>query len=231
LRIAIFGVDGELVIESGQIGLINIRNQNLYRKIQKKLYRDLENNLENEIVFFEDKERLINEIVYVQDVESYTFNNKQFLDAFCKRIINEINTDLSNKTIETESYAKLLKPFINDLNLLEIEYSLKEELDQTFYTKIPNISFKDNDELDCLDKILNIIKINNKLLRKKYFVFNRIHSLLTRDELISLNKFVKCSDVSFLLVDCLNENDIKIKNNVNIFEDFSSFTIINENMI
>jgi CRISPR type II-A-associated protein Csn2 len=229
IKASIFGIDSSLEINEGEIGLLNIHNKVIYRKIVKTLLSDFDRFENNEIVFIKGEERLLsNQIEYIHDINLYNFNSKKILDEVIKRLNKEINQDTKIKILETENYIKLIGPLLEELNILEIDYEYKNELDLSFYSKIPGISFKVNDELDPLEKIIAIININLKLFNKKIHIFNSVIKSLTNEEIILLNDYVEKTNITLLLLDYLDDCDVVIAKNLCINHEFGVYSIKND---
>ena len=229
IKASIFGIDSSLEINEGEIGLLNIYNKAIYRKIVKTLLSDFDRFENNEIVFIKDEERLpSNQIEYIHDIHLYNFNSKKILDEVIKRLNKEINQDTKIKILETENYIKLIGPLLEELNILEIDYEYKNELDLSFYSKIPGISFKVNNELDPLEKIMAIININLKLFNKKIYIFNSVIKSLTNEEIILLNDYVEKTNITLLLLDYLDDCDVVITKNLCINHEFGVYSIKND---
>lgn len=229
IKASIFGIDSSLEINEGEIGLLNIHNKVIYRKIVKTLLSDFDRFENNEIVFIKGEERLLsNQIEYIHDINLYNFNSKKILDEVIKRLNKEINQDTKIKILETENYIKLIGPLLEELNILEIDYEYKNELDLSFYSKIPGISFKVNDELDPLEKIMAIININLKLFNKKKYIFNSVIKSLTNEEIILLNDYVEKTNITLLLLDYLDDCDVVITKNLCINHEFGVYSIKND---
>ena len=229
IKASIFGIDSSLEINEGEIGLLNIHNKVIYRKIVKTLLSDFDRFENNEIVFIKGEERLLsNQIEYIHDINLYNFNSKKILDEVIKRLNKEINQDTKIKILETENYIKLIGPLLEELNILEIDYEYKNELDLSFYSKIPGISFKVNDELDPLEKIMAIININLKLFNKKIYIFNSVIKSLTNEEIILLNDYVEKTNITLLLLDYLDDCDVVITKNLCINHEFGVYSIKND---
>jgi CRISPR type II-A-associated protein Csn2 len=229
IKASIFGIDSSLEINEGEIGLLNIHNKAIYRKIVKLLLNDFDKFENNEIVFIKEGERLLsNQIEYIHDINLYNFNSKKILDEIIKRLNKEINQDTKIKISETENYIKLINPLLEELNILEIDYEYKNELDLSFYSKIPGISFKVNDELDPLEKIMAIININLKLFNKKIYIFNSAIKSLTNEEIILLNDYVEKTNITLLLLDYLDDCDVVITKNLCINHEFGVYSIKND---
>ena len=229
IKASIFGIDSSLEINEGEIGLLNIHNKVIYRKIVKTLLSDFDRFENNEIVFIKGEERLLsNQIEYIHDINLYNFSSKKILDEVIKRLNKEINQDTKIKILETENYIKLIGPLLEELNILEIDYEYKNELDLSFYSKIPGISFKVNDELDPLEKIMAIININLKLFNKKIYIFNSVIKSLTNEEIILLNDYVEKTNITLLLLDYLDDCDVVIAKNLCINHEFGVYSIKND---
>lgn len=226
--IKFFGIDRYLALDEGQLGLINIHNHSLYKKSVSFMNYELDNFENNEIVFLEEDKRLDGKkIEYLQDVFLYTFNTKNILDALIKMLKNTINEDVFFKETIDKQYLSLIMPLLNEANLLEIEYDYKQNLDTSFYSKIPNLSFKENDELQPLDKIINIMKTNIKLFNKNIFVMNGIMRILNVDDLKCLSDFCRKVGAKLLLLDYIEDSEVVIRNNLCIDEEYGTYTVGN----
>ena len=116
-------------------------------------------------------------------------------------------------------------------DILEVDYEYKEELDFSFFSKIPGFNFSANDEKDPIDKIIDILNINIKVLKKKYFVFNQTMSLMTKEELIKLNDFVVSNNCNLLIIDNMDENEIIFINNLCVDRDYGAYSLAKDDMI
>ena len=227
MKASINGINFDLEIKKGEMALLNIHNVVLYGKVVDNLLNDLANETANEIVFLNDEERLLKqEIEYIHDLRTYSFNNKSIVEAVVKAYGNEVNGDIKMKSNEVKLYYELLNPIIEQINLLEVDYDYKKDLDQAFFVKIPGFSFNENETL--LDKLISIIKINTKLFGKKLFVVNSLISSLTTNDFELLNDYVEANGILLFLIDYLCDSDVVITNNVCINEEYGVYSVRND---
>ena len=218
--VSLYGIEKKLITNNTSISVLNINNSILYRSIIRFLRLDLLDETKNEVVFFENQERINGkEIVYIQDLYSYKFDSKLISEKVIKSYIQEVNYDINDKIELTLLYRKLIEKLIMQFDILEVDYEYKEELDFSFFSKIPGFNFSANDEKDPIDKIIDILNINIKVLKKKYFVFNQTMSLMTKEELIKLNDFVVSNNCNLLFIDNMDENEIIFINNLCVDRD------------
>ncbi len=230
--VSLYGIEKKLITNNTSISVLNINNSILYRSIIRFLRLDLLDETKNEVVFFENQERINGkEIVYIQDLYSYKFDSKLISEKVIKSYIQEVNYDINDKIELTLLYRKLIEKLIMQFDILEVDYEYKEELDFSFFSKIPGFNFSANDEKDPIDKIIDILNINIKVLKKKYFVFNQTMSLMTKEELIKLNDFVVSNNCNLLFIDNMDENEIIFINNLCVDRDYGAYSLAKDDMI
>lgn len=222
--VSIIGIENVLNIQEGSISVLNVHNVSLYRQVIRFCLKDLNDKDKNMLVIIDGTERvLLKEICYVNDLFDYSFDNKALVDKLVKPYIAELNTYVSNKENETKMYYNLIKPLIDYVNTLEVDYGFKEELDPNFYLKLLGIDFSINNDSSELEKVLTIIKLEMKVLRKRLFIFNGLLRILTSSEMEELEDFVKENNVYLLLIDNIDESVVVNMSTLYIDDDFGSY--------
>ena len=96
--VSLYGIEKKLITNNTSISVLNINNSILYRSIIRFLRLDLLDETKNEVVFFENQERINGkEIVYIQDLYSYKFDSKLISEKVIKSYIQEVNYDINDK--------------------------------------------------------------------------------------------------------------------------------------
>ena len=224
MKLSIIGIENAIEIIEGDISFLNIHNNKLYRQVIRFCINELNDKAKNLIVIMNDDERFLQkDICFVNNLFDYNFDNKSLVDKLIKPYIMELNTYVSNKENETKMYYNLIKPLIDYVNTLEVDYGYKEELDSNFYLKLIGIDFSINNDSNELEKVISIIKLEMKVLRKRLFIFNGLLRILTSSELEVLEDFVKENSVYLLLIDNIDESVVVNMNYLYIDDDFGSY--------
>lgn len=224
MRLSIIGIENKIEILESNISLLNIHNNKLYRQIIRFCINDLNDKEKNLMVILDEDVRVLQkDICFVNNLFDYSFDNKSLLDKLIKPYIKELNTYVVNKENETNLYYNLIRPLIDYVNTLEVDYGYKEELDPNFYVKLMGLDFSVNNDSNELEKVLSIIKLEMKVLRKRLFIFNGLLRILTSSELEELESFVKENSVYLLLIDNIDESVVVNMNYLYIDDDFGSY--------
>ena len=224
MKLSIIGIENAIEIIEGDISFLNIHNNKLYRQVIRFCINELNDKAKNLIVIMNGDERFLQkDICFVNNLFDYNFDNKSLIDKLVKPYIMELNTYLSNKENETKMYYNLIKPLIDYVNTLEVDYGYKEELDSNFYLKLIGIDFSINNDSNELEKVISIIKLEMKVLRKRLFIFNGLLRILTSSELEELEDFIKENSVYLLLMDNIDESVVVNMNYLYIDDDFGSY--------
>lgn len=224
MKLSIIGIENVIEIIEGDISFLNIHNNKLYRQVIRFCINELNDKAKNLIVITNDDERFLQkDICFVNNLFDYNFDNKSLIDKLVKPYIMELNTYVSNKENETKMYYNLIKPLIDYVNTLEVDYGYKEELDPNFYLKLIGIDFSINNDSNELEKVISIIKLEMKILRKRLFIFNGLLRILTSSELEELEDFVNENSVFLLLIDNIDESVVVNMNYLYIDDDFGSY--------
>ncbi|NCB32340.1 MAG: type II-A CRISPR-associated protein Csn2 [Erysipelotrichia bacterium] len=226
MKVSINGIDQQLCIQEPGVGLLNVHNKQLYRSTCRFLRTKLDESDYNDIVFFEDNERINSkEILYIQDIDLYSFDTKQIVERIVKSYIAELHESVIEKNKETERYRSLIQPVLQSLNLLEVDYDYKEELDSSMYYKMLGIVIEPDEEMPIVERMKSIINVESKIFRKKFYIINHVLPMLTGSEITELNKYVNTSNCYLLFVDYLADSDVVVTNNLIVDEDYGVYSI------
>lgn len=221
----LIGIENELELTIG-ISLLNIHNRYLYKSIVCELLYSNIDNSNNLVLLDENCNRIASKrIIYIHDLLSYEFDSKMIVEKIIKPfLMHEILTDINSKTAECENYRRLIAPLLSFVDSIDIDYSFKEELDISFYTKLIGLDFSVNNQEAPLNKIISILKILSIMRNYDVIIINRAIPLLNDDEILSLKEYCEKNLISILFIDYLEDGEVAIANNLTIGEDFGSYS-------
>lgn len=223
MMIKIFSISKDLFINEGEIGILNIKPQELYLKICLTLLNRISFNEQNDLIILDHEQRLKDkDLLFVSDILSFELDNKAILTKVSKELINYINSDMDIKSEYINENRKVLNLLSLYLDSFDLDYIIEEELELSGLLKLSGVNFLTEDET-CIDMIDRIIHIHKRLFGINYFIFKGISSLITFDQIEIIQDIAKKYQTSIILLENSDLTGVVTSNIVTIEYDYSVF--------
>ncbi|MEG2907689.1 MAG: type II-A CRISPR-associated protein Csn2 [Erysipelotrichaceae bacterium] len=223
MMIKIFSIGKDLFINEGEIGILNIKPQELYLKICLTLLNRISFNEQNDLIILDHEQRLKDkDLLFVSDILSFELDNKAILTKVSKELINYINSDMDIKSEYINENRKVLNLLSLYLDSFDLDYIIEEELELSGLLKLSGVNFLTEDET-CIDMIDRIIHIHKRLFGTNYFIFKGISSLITFDQIEIIEDIAKKYQTSIILLENSDLTGVVTSNIVTIECDYSVF--------
>ncbi|MEG0359722.1 MAG: type II-A CRISPR-associated protein Csn2 [Anaerorhabdus sp.] len=223
MMIKIFSIGKDLFINEGEIGILNIKPQELYLKICLTLLNRISFNEQNDLIILDHEQRLKDkDLLFVSDILSFELDNKAILTKVSKELINYINSDMDIKSEYINENRKVLNLLSLYLDSFDLDYIIEEELELSGLLKLSGVNFLTEDET-CIDTIDRIIHLHKRLFGINYFIFRGISSLITFDQMEIIENIAKKYQTSIILLENSDLTGVVTSNIVTIEYDYSVF--------
>ena len=188
-----------------------------------ELIRKHHKNVEN--IVFIDNDKLVNikDIIILNDILSFNFNDKTIITKLYNKLSKSI---ISNVEIDNE----LKKYFMKISNILydEIEYynvdiDLNEEIDLVKYFKLAGIEF-DNKHNNLIEKFIDILEIYSELYDQT-MIFINVLTYFSNEEIREILKYITYKKISVLFLENSYNRSVYFENKYVIDDDFYDYII------
>lgn len=221
---SIFGLNNKILLEEGNINVLEIYNKKLFYNLITIL-NESDNNMEdNQIVLMQNDERVsIDKNVFLlTDVVNIDFNSKKILNKIYSTLIENIKNrqddELENITLKLRNYL------IEEINELPFEFSIKSELELNDLLKAFELKIDTMCYTTIVEKIEFIIDSISTLKIATILVIPNLKIYLDENELLEIYKYSIYNNVQLLIIENSNSEKIlkyEIKNIID--EEFDEF--------
>lgn len=221
---SIFGLNNKILLEEGNVNVLEIYNKKLFYNLITIL-NESDNSMEdNQIVLMQNDERVsIGKNVFVlTDIFNIDFNSKKILNKLYSTLIENIKNrqddELENITLKLRNYL------IEEINELPFEFSIKSELELNDLLKAFELKIDTMCYTTIVEKIEFIIDIISTLKIATILVIPNLKIYLDENELLEIYKYSIYNNVQLLIIENSNREKFlkyEIKNIID--EEFDEF--------
>lgn len=189
----------ELPLRENQITVLSVENPKIYAELTGDLWRQSQG--EEGVFILSDKEKII-----PISKELACIFNPFSLECNDKKVINKLYGELKEQAEENLSCesAKINRDILDYLDkvLMQVPYSLEYDVDLDFISLLKIYGVKiENLSGTLLEKIVEYIKVLNRICHVKIFAFIGLKQYLTVNELEQLYEFVFYEKISLVIVE------------------------------
>lgn len=220
----IFGLKNKILLEEGNVNVLEIYNKKLFYNLITIL-NESDNSMEdNQIVLMQNNERVsIGKNVFVlTDIFNIDFNSKKILNKLYSTLIENIKNrqddELENITLKLRNYL------IEEINELPFEFSIKSELELNDLLKAFELKIDTMCYTTIVEKIEFITDIISTLKIATILVIPNLKIYLDENELLEIYKYSIYNNVQLLVIENSNSEELlkyEIKNIID--EEFDEF--------
>ncbi len=221
---SIFGLNNKILLEEGNVNVLEIYNKKLFYNLITIL-NESDNSMEdNQIVLMQNNERVsIGKNVFVlTDIFNIDFNSKKILNKLYSTLIENIKNrqddELENITLKLRNYL------IEEINELPFEFSIKSELELNDLLKAFELKIDTMCYTTIVEKIEFITDIISTLKIATILVIPNLKIYLDENELLEIYKYSIYNNVQLLVIENSNSEELlkyEIKNIID--EEFDEF--------
>lgn len=223
--------ENDIEIQEEKVSVLEIENKKMYSKFIFSIYNKINGiDIDNEIYLFENGKELkfSDSAFYISDPMMIDFNDKIFINAVTKEIINYLNVDIESKNLFEKKYSELYFIFQNIISDFTINFSDSSNLDVGKYLKMIGLKIDDTVNATHLDKVLSIIEIISELRIFRFIIFSNLKSYLSTEQVEEVYKFALYKKIPLVLFEStLDKRIILNEKKITIDRDYEEFVKIN----
>lgn len=226
MRLSIIGISEQLYFDTDDIALVNIHNKTFYCHVLEFMKYNFDEG-DNDIVIFDDDKVRIKpkNILYIPDLLEFEIDNNKVIKAIIKRYMSYISMDNEFKLKQNQLYMQLIQPFLDELNMIDVDYEYRGELEQDFFKKIPCVRYDFGIDDSIEEKLISIVKLYTELFEIKCVIINKALPLLNNEEISKVKQYISYLKVPIIFLDYLEESEVVIAPNLMIDEEYGVYTI------
>lgn len=203
--------------KSNLINVLVCENERIYNDIVTSLYK-LEIEASSSFVLSDDEKQLDYngncEIIY--NPFKIDINNKKNIEKMYYQLSKRMC--MNDMYIDKNEIMGKLFMYINKLSLVsEYEITYNNEIDNKSILKFMGVELENEGGFD--DKLLNYMRVTNRLQGNKLYIFINLKSFIALDDILRMYKDIEYNKYSILLIENLDRGVVENENKIIIDRD------------
>ena len=226
MKLKLNGFSNEIKLKKNCVNVLSIKNQKLFTNIISMINDKINGIESNEIFLLDDLNNELKfekEVFLLLDVFNIEYNSKKILSKLYDKISNKIeesgNTDLQ------QSFIKMRKSLIEEINEFPFEFTMKDELNIVDILKLYNLKIDELFYKSILEKIEFLIDLNSELKIYNLLIIPNLKLFLSEEEVIELYKYSLYNNLSLLVIENNCYKKLKYEDVLIIDENFDDYII------
>lgn len=200
MKMSIRYIDNEILIEQGNVTVVEIENKSYFYNVISELYSLMNGEVVDTIKFFDNSSKEImmtGKIEILLNFFNLQFDSKKYISELTKRISNEVTEEQRDEIIKI--FKRLQSIYKKMLNNIDLPLSINSDINIDSISKILKIEIKTKNSL--LENLLTIIDLERELKLHKLLYFVNLKQYLHIDELKELYKYAIYNQINIVLID------------------------------